>query len=95
MKRIHIFLLLSFALSATVALGYDSHDEKANTYQVIQTDMDLTLFNAPKVAVFAAELPVALIIEAPHLGQRAPLNAKVSEKLASGFKMPARAPPDR
>lgn len=89
-----MYLSLTLALGAAVALGYDSQVTEKATYQVLKTDLDLEMIITPKVAVFTAELPVVMRFEAPDLGKRSPQNAKVSEKLASGVFISARPPPD-
>lgn len=92
MKRFTFLVaVIGFALAAAVSYT-DSHDiDKVCTLQAFDQSYDA--LNS-QVVVFAAELPMELIIEAPDLGSRTPNPTKVSEKLASGFKMSARAPPE-
>lgn len=92
MKRFPILVaVIGFAMAAAVSYT-DSHDiDKVCTLQAFDLSSDIV---NPQVVVFTAELPTGLIIEAPDLGSRTPNPSKVREKLASGFKMSARAPPE-
>lgn len=94
MKRFHYIMLSVLALSSAVAIGFysDSKVKKAETVQVI--DLGSYDISGPVVAVFTAELPVPMIIDAPYLGRPASNPIMVSEELASGFKMSARPPPE-
>jgi hypothetical protein len=92
MKRFHL-LLLGIALCAAVAVGYsDSNEIKKDSIQAYGHE-NITL--SAQAADFSAELPLALIVDAPYLGSPASEYVIVSEELADVFVICIRPPPEK
>lgn len=93
-------MLLSLLVCSFIATGYsESREIETPSIQVVDKDVviesnDLQVTVLP-VADFSAELPIELVIESPYLGKRTPNKSTVSEKLAAGFFISVRPPPDK
>lgn len=84
-------LMFTLFASMAAAAGYDSRDTKqALTYQVDSGDNDYSM----EVSALDAEVPVGLIVAAPYLGLRKPIEATLNAKASVGFGNVARPPPD-
>lgn len=92
MRRMSCLLLFTLVSSLAVAAGYvDSRDTKQTlTYQV-DSEYD---YHSMDIEASDAEMPVELIIVAPHPGMRKPFRVILTAKASEGFDNVARPPPD-
>jgi hypothetical protein len=92
MKRFHI-LLICLGSCLAVAVGYsDSHEIKKDSIQVYDQDH---VAMASQAAVFTAEVPMEVVVDAPDLGSPASNHVEVSEELTDVLKMRIRPPPEK
>lgn len=92
MKRFH-YMICALLLGACAYVGYsDSHEIKKDSFQVDSEYYAMASINSIDLS---AELPVALVVDAPYLGRPATQHVEVSEELTDVFEMRIRPPPEK
>lgn len=93
MKRFHYLMIALLAIGLAASVGYsDSHEIKKDSFQVDSEYYAMASINSIDLS---AELPVALVVDAPYLGRPATQHVEVSEELTDGFVIRIRPPPEK
>jgi hypothetical protein len=86
-------MICALLLGACAYVGYsDSHEITKDSFQV---DSEYYAMASVNSIDLSAELPVALVVDAPYLGRPATQHVEVSEELTDVFEMRIRPPPEK